>query len=82
MNESPAAILVGIDQDGNKKELSWQGDPLYPFINVVEIIFLRFPTQDELYTLFPVTSAETKWCFAGWKGWNVGDIGVLMGAYE
>lgn len=82
----PLAIAVFIERNGGHKEVTLHGeDCLRGRGGLIEITFLRFPTQDELYALLPCTAEHAKdvrWRFNDWKEWNKGNIDVLMGAYE
>lgn len=78
----PTALLVRLDKQGNRKEIPWKEGCLCGQQGIVEIVFFRFPTQDELYALLPQTNSETKWRFAEHANWTIGGLQTLMGAYE
>lgn len=78
----PTVLLVRLDNQGNRKEINWEVGCLCGQGDIVEIVFFRFPTQDELYALLPQTNSRTKWRFAEHVNWNTGGLEVLMGAYE
>jgi hypothetical protein len=78
MSKKPIAILVS--DDGS--EVQWGMDYPHKVGHIIEVVFLRTPTQDELYTLIPVTPDVIRWKFIDWDTWTQGNITALMGAYE
>jgi hypothetical protein len=83
MSKKLVAHIAQIDLKGQREEYDWNGGPeIRGRSNILEVTFFQFPTQEELYTLVPATTPETKWRFEGWEEWNKGNISALMGAYE
>ena len=78
MIKKPIAILTS---DGGS-EVQWYVGYPQKVGHITEVVFLRSPTRDELYTLISLAPDVAQWKFIDWDTWAHGNITSLLGMYE
>lgn len=69
-------------EGGIRQEREWySGDPCNQR-NIEEIVLLVNPERDDIFALASMAIPSVRWRFVEWKGWQVGDLGSLVGMYD